>query len=77
MMTRRTIPANAVGWTTKAPGHSAQPPGKHVVPAQRRVISLAKEAIGPTTESATVSKVCYGKRNKRRHQTLILRFSSE
>ena len=41
MMTRRTIPANSVGWTTKALGHSAQPLEKHVVPAQRRVISLA------------------------------------
>jgi len=37
MMTRRTIPANSVGWTTKALGHSAQPLEKPVVPAQRRV----------------------------------------
>ena len=41
MMTRRAIPANSVGWTTKVLSHSAQPLEKHVVPAQRRVISLA------------------------------------
>ena len=41
MMTRKTLPANSVGWTTKVLEHSLQPLEKRAAPAKRRVISLA------------------------------------